>query len=287
MCDMEEGSRVPQTEGSDPPQSHVERTTPHGGDAEGRETVSEGGDRPGRGVESLAAHVCDCSHSGSCSAGKGQRSEKTPQTTDSEPITKSVPDQPRGPRDPNVPSPDGGTDFPHSRVSGTGSGSPKQVSASEGRRKRFVGVQKGGGKTSTELVAKGSGPGGRRRVAAHIPDSILQDVELNAAISVLPSNYNFELHKTVWRVKEAEAKCVALQFPEGLLLFACTIADIIERFAGVEVIIMRDVTYGACCVDDFTANTLFCDIIMSLSFNSSLSSCSTVYGLYCIITYDI
>jgi len=74
----------------------------------------------------------------------------------------------------------------------------------------------------------------------------------------LPSNYNFELHKTVWRLKKEGAKrgtprlacmlytgcgpcllrqgvaqlafaaTVALQFPEGLLMFACTIADILE-----------------------------------------------------------
>ena len=72
-----------------------------------------------------------------------------------------------------------------------------------------------------------------------------------------------------------QATNVALQFPEGLLIFACTISDILERFAGVCVwcdmvqlvsvvprhagvstLIMGDVTYGACCVDDFSANAL-------------------------------
>jgi diphthamide biosynthesis enzyme Dph1/Dph2-like protein len=46
---------------------------------------------------------------------------------------------------------------------------------------------------------------------------------------------------------------VALQMPEGLQAWACAIADILERFASVQVIILGDVTYGACCVDDFTA----------------------------------
>lgn len=51
----------------------------------------------------------------------------------------------------------------------------------------------------------------------------------------LPSNYNFEIKKTVWRVRQAGARRVALQFPEGLLLFACTIADIVSEFTGAEV----------------------------------------------------
>ncbi|XP_015749749.1 PREDICTED: diphthamide biosynthesis protein 1-like [Acropora digitifera] len=48
----------------------------------------------------------------------------------------------------------------------------------------------------------------------------------------LPLNYNFEIFKTVWRIKETSSKRVALQFPEGLLMFACTIADILERQVG-------------------------------------------------------
>ena len=138
----------------------------------------------------------------------------------------------------------------------------------------------------------------------------------------LPSNYNFELHKTVWRLKKEGAKrgtprlaympytgcgpcllrqgvarlayaaTVALQFPEGLLMFACTIADILETcvrgkrcrgrsqipvlmqplaqavggyscsVCGVETLIMGDVTYGACCVDDFTASAMGCDFMI-------------------------
>ena len=33
---------------------------------------------------------------------------------------------------------------------------------------------------------------------------------------------------------QAKAKRVALQFPEGLLLYACAIADILQAFAGAE-----------------------------------------------------
>lgn len=47
---------------------------------------------------------------------------------------------------------------------------------------------------------------GPRRVANQIPDEILQDLELQEAIKALPANYNFEIHKTVWRVKQAKSK---------------------------------------------------------------------------------
>ena len=69
--------------------------------------------------------------------------------------------------------------------------------------------------------------------------------------------------KTVWRLREAQAKNVALQFPEGLLMYACIIADILETYAHVEqVFIMGDVTYGACCIDDFSAEALGADILV-------------------------
>lgn len=70
------------------------------------------------------------------------------------------------------------------------------------------------------------------QTAHQIPANILNDAELKADIDQLPSNYNFEIHKSVWRINKTEAKRVALQFPEGLLLYACTIADILEKHTG-------------------------------------------------------
>lgn len=55
---------------------------------------------------------------------------------------------------------------------------------------------------------------------------------------------------------------VALQFPEGLLMYACAIADIIEQFAGCQCVILGDVTYGACCIDDLTAKALGCNLLV-------------------------
>ncbi|XP_075760583.1 2-(3-amino-3-carboxypropyl)histidine synthase subunit 1 isoform X3 [Pelodiscus sinensis] len=121
-------------------------------------------------------------------------------------------------------------------------------------------------------AAPGRGPQ-RRRVATQIPEAILTNKELQEAVGALPSNYNFEIYKTVWRIQQAEAKKVALQMPEGLLLFVCAIADIIERFTGAEVLVMADVTYGACCVDDYTARALGADFLVH-------------YGHSCLVPID-
>lgn len=95
-----------------------------------------------------------------------------------------------------------------------------------------------------------------------IPDSILNNQKLLNAIEALPKNYNFEIPKTIWRIKELGAKTVALQMPEGLLLFATTIADIIKEFTGADAVIMGDVTYGACCIDDLTAKALGVELLV-------------------------
>lgn len=108
-------------------------------------------------------------------------------------------------------------------MSGVESTSTKTKSSSASKpRKRFV-----GSKSATP-----SRPGVSSVVANQIPEEILQDAQLNAAIQQLPSNYSFEIHKTIHHVRKNNTKMVALQMPEGLQMFACTIADIIERCAG-------------------------------------------------------
>lgn len=104
---------------------------------------------------------------------------------------------------------------------------------------------------------------GPARALNQVPYEILNDSEINEAIALLPSNYSFEIHKTIHRIRTSISKKVALQFPEGLLMFATTISDIITRFCpGTETLIMGDVTYGACCIDDYTARALGCDILV-------------------------
>lgn len=134
--------------------------------------------------------------------------------------------------------------------------------------------------------------------ASKIPDELLNDPTLNSAVAALPSNYNFEIHKTIWRIREVKARRVALQMPEGLLMYATTIADIVEDFTEADTIIMGDVTYGkmmdksfgayvlyvfmitgyfslqgACCVDDYTARALDADFLVH-------------YGHSCLIPVD-
>ncbi|KAL3285087.1 hypothetical protein HHI36_019211 [Cryptolaemus montrouzieri] len=106
-----------------------------------------------------------------------------------------------------------------------------------------------------------------------VPQSLLDDPKLKAAIDNLPKNYNFEIPKILWRIKETNSKTVALQMPEGLLLYATTIADIIEDFSDAETIIMGDVTYGACCIDDLTAKSLGVDLMVH-------------FGHSCLVTVD-
>lgn len=103
----------------------------------------------------------------------------------------------------------------------------------------------------------------RRIVGQAIPEDIRNNEALQKAIAILPSNYNFEIEKTVWRVRQAKVRKVALQFPEGLLMYSCVIADILESFAGIEcAMIMGDVTFGACCVDDYSAAALDAEFLV-------------------------
>lgn len=96
-----------------------------------------------------------------------------------------------------------------------------------------------------------------------VPPEILNDPDINAAIALLPPNYSFEIHKTIHRIRTNGSTKVALQMPEGLLLFATTISDILTQFCpGIETVIMGDVTYGACCIDDYTARALGCDLLV-------------------------
>lgn len=45
-------------------------------------------------------------------------------------------------------------------------------------------------------------------------------------------------------------------------MYACLISDLLSNFTACECVISGDVTYGACCVDDITAESLECDFII-------------------------
>src|SRR5574343_494488 len=96
-----------------------------------------------------------------------------------------------------------------------------------------------------------------------IPDSILLNPELALKKQLLPSNYNFEIEKTLWRIEETQAKRIGLQFPEGLQMFACILSDILKSLSNVEeCIVLADIVFGACCVEDLTANELKLDLLI-------------------------
>ena len=114
---------------------------------------------------------------------------------------------------------------------------------------------------------------GKKVISSRIPQELLDDPTLKNDLLVLPQNYNFEVPKTIWRIKSLGVKKVALQLPEGLTMFATTLADIIEKHTGAESVIMADVTYGACCVDDFSARALGCELMVH-------------YGHSCLIPID-
>ena len=60
-------------------------------------------------------------------------------------------------------------------------------------------------------------------------------------IKLLPSNYNFEIHKSIWRIEELKKSLkkdkirLILQMPQGLQMFACALSDIFEHFTDSEV----------------------------------------------------
>jgi 2-(3-amino-3-carboxypropyl)histidine synthase len=127
------------------------------------------------------------------------------------------------------------------------------------------------------------------RALNNIPPNILNDESINAAVSLLPANYSFEIPKTIHRIRSSGAKNVALQFPEGLLLFATTISDILTRFCdGIETLIMGDVTYGACCVDDYTARALGCDLLVHYAHSCLIPvSVTKIKTLYIFVDIGI
>jgi 2-(3-amino-3-carboxypropyl)histidine synthase len=113
--------------------------------------------------------------------------------------------------------------------------------------------------------------------------------EALAAAAGLPQHYHFEIAKTIARIKERKARRVALQFPEGLLMFAVPIADILEHATGAEMIILGDVTYGACCVDDQSAASLGADFLVHYGHSClvSIKDCVLANMMYVFVEIDL
>ncbi|KAG6042226.1 Diphthamide biosynthesis protein 1 [Claviceps citrina] len=163
---------------------------------------------------------------------------------------------------------------PSASASASASPSPSsQAPMTKQPKKRFVGrravaeaaaAKAGSASTEAESGAvQAAKPRRAPRLLNRVPAEILEDPNLKEAIAILPANYSFEIPKTIHRIRSSGARKVALQMPEGLLLFATTISDILTQFCpGIETLIMGDVTYGACCIDDYTARALGCDLLV-------------------------
>jgi len=104
----------------------------------------------------------------------------------------------------------------------------------------------------------------RQKTVKGVPPEIANDPKLLAAIEEkLPGNYDFEIPKTVHRCQQFEkGALVVLQMPEGLQRFAGGVAELLEEFAGVAVMVAADVAYGACCVDDVAAKMLGASLLV-------------------------
>ena len=100
--------------------------------------------------------------------------------------------------------------------------------------------------------------------------------------------YSFEIVKTVEKIVSLNAHHVALQMPEGLLMYSTVLSDVFQRLVAaarppmaqntkdeqtsssssqstpplLQLSILGDVTYGACCVDDLGAQALGCDLLV-------------------------
>jgi 2-(3-amino-3-carboxypropyl)histidine synthase len=97
---------------------------------------------------------------------------------------------------------------------------------------------------------------------APVVDPVLLEKTLRE--SNLPNAYSFEILKTIQRVVNLNATHIALQMPEGLLLYATVLSDVFQRLAPCleQVSILGDVTYGACCIDDLGAQALGAQLLV-------------------------
>ena len=137
-----------------------------------------------------------------------------------------------------------------------------------------------------------------------IPSVIVDNPALRKAISTsLPSDYEFEIPKTIWRIQQSQCRHVALQLPEGLLLYSCIIADILKTYAWIgcsssqkddeekeelQISILGDVTYGACCIDDLGAKALGADLLVHYGHSCLVPlTCTAIPCLYVFVELSV
>jgi 2-(3-amino-3-carboxypropyl)histidine synthase len=136
----------------------------------------------------------------------------------------------------------------------------------------------------------------RIRRRAQAPEYTPSSELLKIIAQTLPVDYEFEIPKTIWRIRSLKAKNVCLQMPEGLLMYATVIGDILKRFvyegeeksAPLVISVLGDVTYGACCIDDLGAKALGSDLIVHYGHSCLVPMTSTVIPcLYIFVEISI
>ncbi len=76
--------------------------------------------------------------------------------------------------------------------------------------------------------------------------------------------------------------------PDGLMHFSVLIADILETFANCETVILGDITYGACCIDDLGSKALECDFIVHYGHSCLIPVTETcVKSMYVFVDIQI
>jgi len=72
----------------------------------------------------------------------------------------------------------------------------------------------------------------------------------------------------------------------GLLIFASKVATVLQEFTGVDALLMGDITYGACCVDDTTAALLGAQLLVHYGHSCLVptSVASRIPTIYVFVT---
>lgn len=128
-----------------------------------------------------------------------------------------------------------------------------------------------------------------------IPVELLRDEFLSSLIhESLPKNYNFEVHKTIWKIKQTDSKRILLQLPEGLIRFGPVLVDIFRAYFSqdIQFVTMGDLTYGACCIDDYLASSMGCDLIVHYAHSclvpiNQLKTCVKYLYIFLDIKFDL
>eukprot|EP00917_Polyrhabdina_sp_WS-2016_P024834 GHVP01053626.1.p1 GENE.GHVP01053626.1~~GHVP01053626.1.p1 ORF type:complete len:383 (-),score=56.07 GHVP01053626.1:1052-2200(-) len=129
-----------------------------------------------------------------------------------------------------------------------------------------------------------------------IEDLVMRGTNMNLEeeniyrITNLPEKYNFEINKTLECIRKNRSKTVALQLPEGLISFSLVISAILKRYTKhpLETIILSDVSYGACCVEDRVAELLGCDLLVHYGHSCLVpSTICRIQMLYVYVTIKV